>query len=378
MRIRVRGPAGQSVLTLPDAANIGDLQEQITNKTGIANFEIKYGYPPKPLQLEGYSKSSLLSDLDVKFDGEQLIVSEKPNSSGVTTTASGLSDCLRSQKKSAVPSVNDPSRRAQQETPPSFSFTGVAKAPPNSMDSKTTTKRQPSRANNTPPLSLARKQQELDAPELPLPSHAATLLLRIMPDDNSCLFRAFNSAYFGAMDNMTELRSVIAQHIQAHPEEYPAVVLEKDPDDYCRWIQSENSWGGAIELDILSKHFDIEICSIDVQTLRVDRWNEGKPKRCILVYSGIHYDVIALSASDPPYTTAYAPPEFDEKIFDAVDQAVLETAVELCRVLQRQHYYTDTGAFTVRCNVCGGSFKGEKGATEHAKETGHYDFGEAG
>lgn len=378
MRIRVRGPAGQSVLTLPDAANVGDLQKQITNKTGIASFEIKYGYPPKALQLEGYTKSSLLSDLDVKFDGEQLIVSEKPNVSGVTTTASGLSGSLGSQKGPGVPPTNGPSRTAQQEIPPSFSFTGVGKEPPNSMDPKPITRSQPSRANNNLPLSLARKQQELDAPELPLPSHAATLLLRIMPDDNSCLFRAFNSAYFGAMDNMTELRSVIAQHIQAHPEEYPAVVLEKDPDDYCRWIQSENSWGGAIELDILSKHFDIEICSIDVQTLRVDRWNEGKPKRCILVYSGIHYDVIALSASDPPYTTAYAPPEFDEKIFDAVDQAVLETAVELCRVLQRQHYYTDMGAFTVRCNVCGGSFKGEKGATEHAKKTGHYDFGEAG
>lgn len=159
---------------------------------------------------------------------------------------------------------------------------------------------------------------------------------------------------------------------------YPAVVLEKDPDDYCRWIQSESSWGGAIELDILSKHFDIEICSIDVQTLRVDRWNEGRAKRCILVYSGIHYDVIALSASDPPFTTAYAPPEFDEKIFDVVDQVVLETAVELCRVLQGQHYYTDTGAFTVRCNVCRRTFTGENGATEHAKETGHYDFGEAG
>lgn len=215
-----------------------------------------------------------------------------------------------------------------------------------------------------------------EPPELPLPSHSATLLLRIMPDDNSCLFRAFNSAYFGAMDNMHELRSIIAQYIQARPDDYSAAVLDKQPSAYCRWIQREDAWGGFIELDILSKHFDIEICSVDVQTLRVDRFNEGRPKRCILVYSGIHYDVIALSPSDPPYTGAFAPPDFDTKIFDALDEVVLQTAVELCTVLQGRHYFTDTAGFSIRCNVCGTMAKGEEGATEHASKTGHYDFGE--
>ena len=85
---------------------------------------------------------------------------------------------------------------------------------------------------------------------------------------------------------MTELRSIIAQNIQANKDTYSAVVLDQQPDDYCRWIQSEDAWGGAIELDILSKHFDIEISSIDVQTLRTDRFNERSAKRCILVYSG--------------------------------------------------------------------------------------------
>ena len=114
-----------------------------------------------------------------------------------------------------------------------------------------------------------------------------------------------------------------------------------------------------------------------MQTLRIDRFNEGRPQRCILVYSGIHYDAIALSPSDAPHKTAYAPPEFDTKIFDTQDLLVLEGAVELCRVLQGQHYYTDTAAFSVKCNVCGKLSVGEKGATEHAANTGHYDFGEA-
>lgn len=125
----------------------------------------------------------------------------------------------------------------------------------------------------------------------------------------------------------------------------------------------------------MSKYFDIEICSIDVQTLRVDRFNEGSSQRCILVYSGIHYDVIARSPSDPPFK--YAPPDFDVKVFDASEEVVLEAALELCKVLQGRHYFTDTAGFTVKCNVCGYLGRGEKGATEHATATGHYDFGEA-
>jgi len=87
-----------------------------------------------------------------------------------------------------------------------------------------------------------------------------------MPDDNSCLFRAFGSAVLPGDDlTMTELRSLVASAIQSDPETYTQVVLEQKPDDYCRWIQTPDAWGGAIEMGILSKHFELEICSIDVQ-----------------------------------------------------------------------------------------------------------------
>lgn len=138
----------------------------------------------------------------------------------------------------------------------------------------------------------------------------------------------------------------------------------------CRVKCADSGRLGQIELDILSRHFDIEICSIDVQTLRVDRYNEGMATRCILVYSGIHYDIIALSPFD-------SPPEDDGKIFDAADDTVLNQAVALCQMLQDRHYFTDTAGFRIQCNVCKAMVVGERGATEHASQTGHYDFGEA-
>jgi len=334
MRIRVRGPAGQSTITLDEAATVDTLRSQISEKTGLAAFVVKYGYPDlKPLPLDQFEPTQKLTEIGVNLNGEQLIVTSK--------------DGAPVPPSSARPSV------AQRENP---------QQPPGH-------------------LSLSRQQHgnvENDPPEVPSPEHGGTFVLRIMPDDNSCLFRAVGSAVMGGMDTMTELRAIVAQTIQENPDIYSAAVLDKRPDDYCRWIQSENAWGGGIELSILSKHFDIEICSIDVQTLRVDRFNEGRPMRCILVYSGIHYDTIALSPSDPPYTHADAPPEFDTKVFDAADPLVLEKALELCRILQGKHYYTDTASFRIRCNTCGGMFVGEKGATQHAAQTGHYDFGEAG
>jgi ubiquitin thioesterase OTU1 len=330
MRMRVRGPSGQSTVTLNDSASISDLREQIAEKVGLTSFDVKYGYPNlKPLDLDSFQPDQRISDTGVNLNGEQLIVAAR---------------------ESAVP-LNEPTL-----SQPSPAF------------------QQPSQQAFT---SKPTEKTSDDPPEIASPAHAGTFVLRVMPDDNSCLFRAVGAAVMGEMDTMVELRSIVAATIQSNPSEYTAVVLGKDPDDYCQWIQNEDSWGGAIELKILSEYFNIEICSIDVQTLHMFQFNEGAATRCIVVYSGIHYDVLALSPSDPPYTHADPFAHGDTKIFDAIDPVVLEKAKELCQVLQSKHYYTDTSGFSVRCNTCGGTFTGERGATKHASETGHYDFGEA-
>ena len=366
MKIRLRHPDGQDTLTLSDRSTVGDLEDCIAAKAGFPSFGLKHGYPPKDLSLQDFHRASALSSIGVKLDGEQLIVSKKISQASDKTKTDGP----RNEPVSALPS--SPAGRSntlsESNIPSSFSFHDVGKAPPKPA----------SKSASSQSFTRTPKSADQDAPEYPLSDHSATILLRIMPDDNSCLFRAFNTAFFGAMDNMHELRSIVAQDIQADPTTYSAAVLDQNPDDYCRWIQTEDAWGGAIELDILSKHFDIEICSIDVQTLRIDRYNEHSPNRCILVYSGIHYDTIAISPSDPPHTHSNSPPDFDTKIFASVDESILTAAVEICRMLQAKHYYTDTARFSVRCNDCGAQLTGEKGATKHAMKTGHMNFGEAG
>lgn len=343
MRVRVRGPDGTSTLSLNDTATVSDLKSQISSSTGISLFSLKHGYPPQSLDLDQFDDDLKLSDTGLKLNGEQLTVS--PND-----VAKSLQQPLNDPPAAAPAPVSHPK---ENNAPNQIS----AQVPPRSK--------------------AARNTADSDPPEIPLPLLEGTLVLRVMPDDNSCLFRALSYAVLGDFDSMHELRGIVATQIQAQPDLYSAAVLENSPNDYCKWIMREDSWGGGIELGILSQHFECEISSINVQDLRTDRFNEGRPTRCILVYSGIHYDVIVLNRSFPPYDKANAPPEQDVKVFDSDNEAAITGALELCKKLQSQHYYTDTAGFLVTCGDCGWSGNGEKAAIEHASTTGHYNFGEA-
>jgi ubiquitin thioesterase OTU1 len=325
IRIRLRAPNGQHTLALDDNAAVSDLLSSISNATELPLFDLKWNFPPKPLDPALYGLSTLLKDTDLKLNGAQIIV---------IAIATG-----------------DPSETKREEEAEQSS-------------------------SQSAPLSLKRKQASAlkDTPEVPVADRGGTIVLRVMPDDNSCMFRALGSAVLtDTLDSMTELRSLVAQAIQRDPETYNEGVLQRSPDEYCKWISYSDSWGGGIELSILSQEFDIEIASINVQDLRVDRFNEGKSRRCILVYSGIHYDTIAFVPNGSP---TYDPAN-DVKLFDVNDEVMLEAARQLCGELKKKHYFTDTQKFDIQCNTCGWKGAGERGAVQHANETGHTDFGEA-
>ncbi|KAL4805258.1 hypothetical protein BDV18DRAFT_140530 [Aspergillus unguis] len=318
MRLRIRGPSGQYTVTLAEDATVEILHSEIVEKTGLTAYDVKYGYPPQPLPLNNVESHQKLTELGIQLDRGQLIITPQE---------------------------------------------GAATAPP--TETPTIAPRPAS-----PKVSLSRKPNPVaeDTPKISSSEHGGIFVLRVMPDDNSCLFRAISTALLPGADTMVELRSTVAETIQSNPDEYSSAVLEQPRDDYCRWIRNEDSWGGAIEISILSKHFDVEICSIDLGNLRVDRFNEGQSRRCFLVYSGIHYDTITLSPGEND------PPEFDTTVFDAADSLALEKALAVCKVLQEKNYYTDVAAFQLHCNNCDSILVGQKGAKEHTAQTGHRDF----
>nr|POE48764.1 putative ubiquitin thioesterase otu1 [Quercus suber] len=350
MRLRVRGPQGVVLLEIDDGASWQDLRKDISTRIDVADFDLKYGYPPQAINAESINGTTKLADLPMKLNNEQLIVIPREIQQTLAAPLAG----------------SQPKPEQVKSLPTSSNQSATIHQPGDFPDQQ---------------LGLKRKSRtdiESEPPEIPVPLLDGVMVLRVMPDDNSCMFRALSSAVLGsALDGMTELRSVVAQVIQSNPELYTEGMLEKEPTAYCRWIQREDSWGGGIELSILSEHFDIEVCSINVQDLRIDKFNEGRPTRCVLVYSGIHYDVCAVA----PFSGAE--PDFDRKVFDVVrtgdeemDGGALEAARELCQGLQSRHYFTDTHGFDVKCNTCGQQGKGQMWAVEHARDTGHSDFGE--
>ena len=247
MRVRIRGPGGQATISLPETATIGDLYSQIAEHTSIASFDVKYGYPPKPLVLDAFEKSKQLAEIHLKLDGEQLIISEKTEL--INKRAAPTTERSESQGAHSRPSpTNGTSTSSATTAASSFALGNVGTKPPSLSQ-------QPDKPG---PLTGKPSSPSHETPEIPIPIHASTMVLRVMPDDNSCLFRAFNFAFLGGMDNMHELRSVIAQAIQANRDKYTAVVLDKEPDKYCRWIQTQDAWGGGIELGTSSiKLFNI-------------------------------------------------------------------------------------------------------------------------
>ncbi|KAF2786700.1 OTU-domain-containing protein [Melanomma pulvis-pyrius CBS 109.77] len=324
IRLRLRAPNGTHTLSLPDNAAVSDLLSSISDVTTLPLFELKWGFPPQPLDPSLYGMSTPLVDTDLKLNGAQIIV--------IAEATGDESERPQAQQSSAQPSPSAP-------------------------------------------LSLQRKENPKlkDTPEVAVPSRGGTMVLRVMPDDNSCMFRALGSAVLSdSLDSMTELRSLVAQAIQADPDRFNEAVLQRSPDDYCKWISYSDSWGGGIELSILSQEFDVEVCSINVEDLRVDRFNEGKPRRCFLVYSGIHYDTIAFV----PSGASTLDTENDVKLFDSDDDVMIEAARQLCGELKKKHYFTNTNKFGIKCNTCGWKGNGEMAAVEHATATQHNDFGE--
>ena len=179
-----------------------------------------------------------------------------------------------------------------------------------------------------------------------------------------------------------ELRKVAANAVLGEPYEFNEAVLGKESSAYAAWIQNPNSWGGAIELSIFSRHFKKEIAAFDVQTKRVDVYGEGigYGERVMLVYDGLHYDALAVATSDGGGEGGDMTQLKVHSDNNTSNDVVLDVAMAAAGMLvERFHVhrqFTDTANFTLRCSVCKVGLIGEKEAVEHANKTGHANFEE--
>ncbi|KZT55105.1 hypothetical protein CALCODRAFT_499047 [Calocera cornea HHB12733] len=347
--LRLRHPKGVSTLgaNLSDPTTVGDLMELVARESGIpaSQQELKAGYPPRTL--------TLIPDLPISSlglqRGDQLIVN----------LASG------STRPPPPTPVRAPAAPPAQAAAPTLSVPRTAAPPAPSYE-------------QDPTFGFA---NEGDGEEW-VECEGQVLVLRVAPDDNSCLFHSLSYVLpslptaTNERPNTTSLRSLAAATILSDPINYDEATLGQSPTSYAEAIQKPQTWGGAIELALFSKAFGVEIWSWDVETGRLDRFGQGDgwENRVLLVYSGIHYDAMSLApmAGAPVdfHTTTFPTP------FAGVPDTIADAASKLVGKLRAKRKFTNTATFDLKCEICGQGLKGEKGARAHAQETGHTSFGE--
>ncbi|POR35459.1 Putative ubiquitin thioesterase otu1 [Tolypocladium paradoxum] len=331
MRARFKGPSGTGTIELADDATVQAVFDDIKAKASINHFTIKYGPPMAMKTLDISSRDQPAKSLGLH--GETLtIVPDEPRSASSTFSPAG----------------------------------GTATTVP---------------ARKPPRPSGARSGDIAGEISVPWPE-----LLRVMPSDNSCLFTAFGGALPQQIPAQ-QLRRMMANYISEHPEVYSEAVLGCSPAEYRRTIQDPDRWGGGIELSILSSIFDIQICTYDVQstfqltlskTQNLINFGEMKRDRCVLVYSGIHYDRIAFSYSDFPHDGTSLPPDMDRTLWPTDDAEILHRTQKLVEKLHAAHYYTDTEGLILKCDAPGCDWigSGQLEGRKHAELTGHIELSE--
>lgn len=219
-----------------------------------------------------------------------------------------------------------------------------------------------------------RRQEQVDNDlQAQINRSGGMLMRKVVPADNSCLFTSVDCVMNGGTVDLTvaqQMRELIAGIVMSDPDTYNEAFLGKNNASYCKWIMNRESWGGAIEISILSKYYGIEIDVVDTQTGRIDRFGEDMnySRRVLVIYDGIHYDPLIMEP--------LIPGEEVNTIFSTKEESVLAQAMEIANEAKASRQYTDVGKFTLRCLVCQKSLIGQKEAQEHAKSTGHINFGE--
>lgn len=223
--------------------------------------------------------------------------------------------------------------------------------------------------------SLCKQQQQNvdNTLQAQINNSTGMLMRKVVPANNSCLFTSVDCVMNNGevdLDSAPQMRELIAGIVMSDPDTFNSAFLGKSNKDYCSWIMKGESWGGAIEISILSKYYQVEIDVVDTQSGRIDRFGEdiNYPKRVLVIYDGIHYDPLIMES--------LIPGESVQTVFSTKDENVLAQAMEIANEAKQSRQFTDVGHFNLKCLVCSKLLVGQKEAQAHAKSTGHTNFGE--
>ena len=92
----------------------------------------------------------------------------------------------------------------------------------------------------------------------------------------------------------------------------------------------------------------------------------------ISAHTGVHYDAIVSALVDP--TTSSSDEDDDVTVFSPTDRDIIQQIQTLATELRQKKQYVNLVGCDLQCLICRVGLKGQAGATEHAKQTGHQNF----
>ncbi|KAH8324022.1 hypothetical protein KR074_007410 [Drosophila pseudoananassae] len=349
--VKLKSKKGQFIVSdLNENTTLGELKTRIAQATAIQppQLHVLVGYPPKPLDLSQQKEQEDLKTVGIN-SGETLIVEEKAAATPATASASAPAPTATTTFGSTLEDDEALARRLQAEEDAEQLRQEAASGAPGPQQDR--------------PVAPTESGPNGD--------FNGILLKKVVPADNSCLFTSIRFVLNGKVDNEGSemMRHIIAQEVAADTQQYNDAVLGKSNAEYCSWIQKADSWGGAIEVSILSNYYGIEIDVVDIQNAIINRFGEDKNfgLRVFLLFDGIHYDPLYMETAQ---STAPA------TIFPVEEMGVYHQAEQLANEAKSSRQFTNVDKFTLRCMQCDVMLVGQLQAKHHAEETGHDQFGE--
>lgn len=306
---------GDKVLTIEAECDLETLQGLIlsTSEDDILLEGIRYGFPPQSVTFKG-NENKTLEQLGIS-NGEKIIVNLTEVGKPVATSPMKHPDASQVHKQG------------------------------NQKDSKAS--------------GASSKGVWIDSRRL--------LQVHDVPDDNSCLFHAISYAVYKDISLSSEIRRIVAAAVRKDTIKYSDAILGRPNHEYSEWILKPTSWGGGIEIAILSNHLKYAIYVLDVDACKYEKFNEQLYDQFIIIaYNGVHYDTVEILDG------SYHQTVFDIREKDS--QFLLQETLKVAREMKREGKTFNTTRDSILCNTCGTTLIGEREVSKHAEKTGHVDF----
>ncbi|ODM89383.1 Ubiquitin thioesterase OTU1 [Orchesella cincta] len=138
------------------------------------------------------------------------------------------------------------------------------------------------------------------------------LLRHTVPSDNSCLFSSVAFCLSGG------------QRLQGDSSSLREMIANTEPE----------SWGGGIELAILSEFYGMQISVVNTQSVHISNFGEDQnfAERIFLIYDGVHYDPLYFE----PFNGGSTRTKFEVR-----NTRMNDLAMQLAHEAHASHQFTD-------------------------------------